>query len=99
MRSAGGANSAPPSFVTRATKSRIADLTGPLFQDGSGWGLTMQNSDQWALAGSKWLRVSDNVNRINAQERGTHARTSGSYLRNRARIGIGDGAGSWRGRA
>ena len=35
MRSAGGTKSGPPSFVTRATKSRIADFAGPSFQEAS----------------------------------------------------------------
>ena len=36
MRSAGGTKSGPPSFVTRATKSRIADFAAPSFQEGRG---------------------------------------------------------------
>ena len=36
MRSAGRTKSGPPSVVTRATKSRIADFAMPSFQDGSG---------------------------------------------------------------
>src|SRR5580700_4134875 len=42
MRSAGGANSAPPGFVTRATKSMIADFAAPSFQEASGWRSTMK---------------------------------------------------------
>jgi hypothetical protein len=36
MRSAGGVKSGPPSFVTRATKSTIADFAAPSFQEASG---------------------------------------------------------------
>src|SRR5262245_8372945 len=36
MRSASGTKSAAPSFVTPATKSRIADLAAPSFQEGRG---------------------------------------------------------------
>src|SRR5262245_66542147 len=36
MRSAGGAKSAPPSVVTRATKSVIAFFAAPSFQEGNG---------------------------------------------------------------
>src|SRR5262245_10800054 len=40
MRCGVGTNSGPPSFVTRATKSTIAFLAGPSFQEGiSSWAL------------------------------------------------------------
>src|SRR5579872_194936 len=35
IRAAGGTNSVPPCFVTRSTKSRMADFAAPLFHDGS----------------------------------------------------------------
>src|SRR4051794_29751420 len=39
MRSSGATRSGPPGAVTRFTKSRIACLAGPSFQEGSGGGL------------------------------------------------------------
>ena len=46
----GGTNSGPPCFVTRATKSRIADFAAPSFQEGSGKLSTMDGLQRQTAA-------------------------------------------------
>src|SRR5215831_4831035 len=56
MRSSRRTNCGPPLFVTRATKSRIASLVAPSFQDGSG-GCSGVANTKFGVAGS--LSISD----------------------------------------
>src|SRR5271154_1016838 len=90
----------PGASLIGHTRDKVEDrgFRGAVVPGGKRLGIDHAKIRSMRVGGSKWLRMFDIGNRFIEQEGGAYAPTSGGHLRHWARVGVGDGASSWRGR-